>query len=301
MKTKITMYAPAKINLHLDVLDRRDDGFHGLRSIFGMINLYDRLEIELSEGNECSIQGFEGIEPEKNLIWQAHRLYTRETGVSVGCRVNCTKAIPERAGLGGGSSDCAAMLRALEILRCSGKEEPADKEMLRTLAARLGSDVPFFLNGPAAYAEGRGELLQEISPVHEFPLILVKPQFDISTADAFRWLDQSGSREKNSLTKREILEAYAEENPERWPFYNSFTPVLIERYPQLKELLESLKSAGAAYCNVSGSGSSLYGLFNTEDFAKKTLITLKQRGLKVWKLKMLASLPEAVYNENRLE
>ncbi|MDY7027689.1 MAG: 4-(cytidine 5'-diphospho)-2-C-methyl-D-erythritol kinase [Spirochaetota bacterium] len=301
MKTKLTLYAPAKLNLHLDVQDRRDDGFHELRSIFAMITLYDRLDIELSEGNECSIQGFEKIEPEKNLIWQAHRLYTRETGVSFGCRVKCTKAIPERAGLGGGSSDCAAMLRALEILRCYGKEQHADRELLRTLAARLGSDVHFFLNGPAAYAEGRGELLQEIRPVREFPLILVKPEFDISTADAFRWLDQTGSRKKERLTKGEILEAYAEQNPERWPFYNSFTPVLIERYPQLKELLETLKSAGAAYCNVSGSGSSLYGLFSTEDFAKKTLITLKQRGLKVWKLKMLASLPEAVYNENRLE
>jgi len=301
MKTQLILYAPAKLNLHLDVLERRDDGFHELRSIFGMISLYDRIEIESTAGNKCVIQGFEGIEPEKNLIWKAHQMYTRETGMSLGCTVNCTKVIPERAGLGGGSSDCAAMLRALEIIRCAGNEEHADKQLLSSLAARLGSDVPFFLRGPVAYVEGRGDLLREISPVQEFPLILVKPDFDILTADAFRWLDTSGSRVHKSLTREDILSAYTYTGPEEWPFFNSFTPVLIDRYPQLYKLLDTLKSAGAAYCNVSGSGSSLFGIFRSEEIAKNSLITLKKMGLQVWKLKMLASLPEAVYNENRLE
>ena len=301
MKKPLILYAPAKLNLHLDVLERRDDGFHELRSIFGMISLYDKIEVEPTAGDKCVIQGFEGIELEKNLIWKAHQMYTRETGMSFGCKVNCTKVIPERAGLGGGSSDCAAMLRALEIIRSAGNEEHADKKMLSSLAAQLGSDVPFFLHGPVAYAEGRGELLREISPVRVFPLILVKPDFDIPTADAFRWLDQSKIRVYRSLTREDILSAYTDTEPEEWPFFNSFTPILIERYPRLNKLLDTLKSAGAAYYNVSGSGSSLYGIFRSEEIAKNALITLKQMGLQVWKLKMLASLPEAVYNENRLE
>ncbi len=301
MNNRLVLHAPAKLNLHLDVLGRRADGFHELRSIFAMINLFDRLEIEQTDGRECSISGCGGIDTEKNLIWKAHRLYMDKTGVSIGCRVNCTKTIPEKAGLGGGSSDCAAMLRGLEILRCAGREAHADKHLLLSLAEQLGSDVPFFLHGPVAYAEGRGELLHEIHPVHEFPVVLVKPDLDISTADAFRWLDQSDRPEEKSLTKGDIVTAYTETDPGYWPFYNSFTPVLMQRFPQLQKLLETVKNNGAAYCNVSGSGSSLYGIFHREESAKKTLITLKQRGFQVWKLKMLASLPEAVYNENRLE
>jgi len=301
MKTRITMYAPAKINLHLDVLGKRTDGFHDLSSVFVMVSLFDTLEVERTEGDECVITGCEGIDPDKNIILRAFQEYRKKSLQVFGSRVRCIKRIPPMAGLGGGSSDCAAMLRALELC---GKAEGLDglgRVSMNRAAAELGSDVPFFLGSTAAYVEGRGEILEKLPLVESFPLIIIKPEIDISTKNAFEWLDQSIGDRRKSLTKEDIVRAFRDTNPRDWPFFNSFTPVLIQRFSIIGHLLRALDEAGAAYSNVSGSGSSVFGIFTSQKAAEKAQKTLKHMTRNVWKLKMLASMPEAVYNGNRLE
>jgi len=301
MDKSITLQAPAKLNLHLDIFSKQDDGFHELQTIFVMIDLYDRLEVHFTEKPGCRVTGFQGVASRDNLIYRAYQLYAQKTGVRFGCEVACEKKIPQKAGLGGGSSDCAAMLRALNMKNRTENGEELDSSGLLSIASQLGSDVPFFLIGPAAYAEGRGEKLEKIEMEHQYPVILVKPEIDISTRDAFTWFDDVSWVSRQHQSKEMILRNLLQNGPEKWPFFNSFTPILIRRFPHLGDLMGRLKEAGAAYANMSGSGSALFGVFTDEKSAKIARKTLKKVAKNVWKLKMLASPPEAVYNEARLE
>jgi len=298
---KLSIKAPAKINLHLEVLGKRPDGFHSLRSIFIMVNLFDSLVLEKKSSPGCGIEGFDGIAVQQNLIWRAYQEVSTEVSLPFGVEVCCEKRIPSMAGLGGGSSDAAAMLRGLETLMRDEEMDFDNTNFLKRIGERLGSDVPFFLGAPAAYVEGRGEILRKLEKIRNETILLIKPEIDISTREAFSLLDAGTSKGEKTLSGKEIIHAYNSLSPGNWPFFNSFTPLLIDRHKRIGELLEELRKTGADYVNVSGSGSAVYGVYEGEEKAKNAQITLKDKAKNVWKLKMLASGPEAVYNEIRLE
>lgn len=291
MNHSVRLSAPAKLNLHLDIQAKRADGFHDLRSLFVMIDMCDELNVTVTHGQECSVRGCGRIPLEKNLIWKAYTRYCEIAGKFIGLSVDCRKQIPEMAGLGGGSSDAAAMLRVMQLLH------PVDlsRECLTEIAAELGSDVPFFLHSASALAEGRGEIIEPVETPAQWDCIVLKPSFDVATGEAYQRLDTYAGTRANSLSAQEIYRQY-QQPPKHWKFFNSFTDVLASDYPQIDAFLHLLRDQGAEYANLSGSGSALFGVFRDTEMAQRCYSLLKKDIKKVWKVKMLASLTEAVYN-----
>lgn len=296
MNTTVRILAPAKLNLHLDVFPLRNDGFHGLRSLFVIVPLYDTILIEPKSDEKFKIEGFEGIPMEQNLIWKAYSAYCSRLGEDIPIQVRVQKEIPVMAGLGGGSSDAAAMLKALQFIRRREGKGTLERKEMASIALGLGSDVPFFLGSAAAYAEGRGEKLSALEARDDLYAVIVKPEFDVSTGDAFRMLDERGAVSPLHLSKAEIIARYRTKKPAEWEYYNSFTTVLCEKYPNLSRLISELKASGAEYSNLSGSGSALFGIYTDAKQAEKAFFRLKKFVKKAWKVKMLAYPPEAVYN-----
>lgn len=247
--------AYAKVNIGLRVLERREDGYHPLRTVFHLISLHDLLTINIEPSDTLSvrIEGNEEYLPEgaTDLMEKAARVFSRESGIVFSIRIRIEKHIPSQAGLGGGSSDASAVLRTLN----THFSTPIDMEGLMRLSLILGSDVPFFTSGySCAYAEGRGEVLTP-RPSVSYPILLVwKRGSKMSTGEAFRRLDE-----------REKVCDYIGQFPqplEKWSqeFINDFTP--------LQELInDPLFNAAvkvAPYTAVSGSGSVFFMVFDND-------------------------------------
>ncbi|OPY45027.1 MAG: 4-diphosphocytidyl-2-C-methyl-D-erythritol kinase [Methanoregulaceae archaeon PtaU1.Bin222] len=173
--------------------------------------------------------------------------------------ITCTKRIPEGSGLGGGSSNAASVLRALDALFGTG----LTAQSLCSLGERIGSDVPFFCSGPAALVKGRGERIRRIKPRTDFTGIAVVPDFRISTKEAYQWLDESArhTTTDTAVPERQLVSMYRCLEPAEWIFINSFTWVLEQRFPVYKKLFILFKDLGADFSLISGSGSSFYGIF----------------------------------------
>jgi 4-diphosphocytidyl-2-C-methyl-D-erythritol kinase len=303
MSEAISLAAPAKINLHLHIGEKRSDGYHELLSLFQMVSLQDELRIcgDAPEG-QCLLEGEAGPPAGENLVTAACRMFRRETGLRGGVRIRCRKRIPEGAGLGGGSSDAAAVLRLCNRYFAAG----LGSEELMAMGAELGSDVPFFLGRPAAVVSGRGEEVRPAEPRPQWPVLLVRPDFGIATGEAYRRLDELRAEQRGAVAEEggaeqlqdpeELLRRFREEPPQRWGFYNSFTPVLRERFPFYGRFFERCAEEGALYANVSGSGSAAYALFSGEESLEACYLSLRGEIKNAWKLKMLASSPMPVYN-----
>ncbi|HYE91693.1 MAG TPA: 4-(cytidine 5'-diphospho)-2-C-methyl-D-erythritol kinase [Terriglobales bacterium] len=240
MSESVVERAHAKVNLRLRILGRRPDGYHELDTIFQALELHDLLEAERARATRLSIDGDVDAGPvEDNLVLRAAGAFAEATGQASGVSFRLTKCIPAGAGLGGGSSDAAAALRALNRLA----DEPLDAAALLALGARLGSDVAFFLCGATrAQATGRGEQLTALPPVQTRPVLVVDPGFRIATRDAFAWWDA-----------RSPAPGAADAN--------DFEPVVFARFPLLARVRDALLEAGAATAMLSGSGSCVFGMF----------------------------------------
>ncbi len=270
-------YAYAKINLGLKVLGRRADGYHDILSIFQTIDLHDRLIFEPAARGATEILCDDPGIPagRENLVFQAVEALREATGTENGIRVVLEKRIPVGAGLGGGSSDAAAVLRVLDgmwALRLSGAR-------LEALAGDLGSDVPFFLRRGTAVVTGRGECLRYIPWQADFHYVLVHPGFQVSSGWAYRNLkialtEASGyisfldSIEENGELCADVLFTCLE---------NDFLPLLKTTYPEVDPILSALEASGASACSLSGSGSTLYGVFGEGRQAAEAAT-----GLRVW-------------------
>jgi 4-diphosphocytidyl-2-C-methyl-D-erythritol kinase len=258
----LTINAPGKINLHLRVKERRGDGYHELESIFLALDFGDRLRFSLLDrAGAAEIRGLEPLPQEENTVFRALSLFRAETGFDRGLRVDIEKKIPLGGGMGGGSSDAASTLLALNEI--SGAALSASR--LEELAGKLGSDAPFFLSGGAAWVSGRGELIRPLPLPAGLAVVLVNPGFFSGTAEAFRLLDrfrEGLSPPGNGPPAPEALVNALGGNPRFWPFFNDFLPVLSAGsgciYP---ELLERLKALGADFAGLSGSGSTCFGVF----------------------------------------
>ncbi|OFY64232.1 MAG: 4-(cytidine 5'-diphospho)-2-C-methyl-D-erythritol kinase [Bacteroidetes bacterium RBG_13_43_22] len=246
----------AKINLGLRVLEKRPDGFHEIETIFYPIALSDALEFVVSSGkaagDELVITGINiKTRPEKNLVTRAVKRL--RTGYPVPpLKIHLHKAIPAGAGLGGGSSDAACMIRSMT--KCFRFSITDDE--LKAIALELGSDCPFFLNPVPSIGTGRGEILKPINPALEgFYIMLLNPGFLISTKEAYH----------NCIpARREAdLEELVAHPLSAWKklIVNDFEDFVFKVYPMVGDLKRALYKAGAVYCSMTGSGSTVYGIF----------------------------------------
>ncbi len=265
---KAVLNPGAKINLGLRVLRKREDGYHDIISVFQEISLEDILEIEAGKGErsirlECSGNLPRGPD---NLAWQAAETIMDATGVNLDVKMRLRKRIPVKAGLGGGSSDAAAVLKALAPLCGIGKEK------LLQVAGETGSDVPFFLTGGTALVRGRGDIISPIRTV-PFHAVLVHPRVEVSTRDAYELWDLENSR---YLTNTDMFQHYSVPSAE-WhegkPFphdlRNDFLPLLAERVPEIGEVADFLAEKMNGNWGLSGSGSTFFALFRSPVEARK--------------------------------
>ncbi len=253
----------AKINLDLRVLYRRPDGFHELRTVFQTISLEDDIGIRYEPSSQVAIAIESTVAIENNLIAKAAELVANELRSGGDFVFELKKRIPMGAGLGGGSSDAATVLRALP--RLIGR--PIPPERLHAMALTLGSDVPFFLYGGTALGLGRGEELYPLSDLRPLPGILVTPAIHVSTAEAYRELSPL-------LAGQSIERKLAEFRQLAWTenlaaARNDFEEAVFARHPELADIRERLSRAGAVCARMSGSGSALFGLFADERAASR--------------------------------
>lgn len=290
MKGEAVVLCPAKINLHLEVGPIRPDGYHDLLSIFHMVDLYDTLWIRsLKSSDFCSVSGDFDFPQAENLIYKAIRRFQNAAGVKNGFDVRADKRIPAGAGLGGGSSDAAGTLRALNSM--CGHILPED--ILRDIGAGLGSDVPFFMTAPAAIVSGRGEHVEPLPPAEGLWCLLADPGIVVGTAEAYKRLDVSGQLQP--LGGRDsIVAAYTDKGPCFRGFSNTFEDTVFKWYPLLRQIKGSLEQIGALRAGLSGSGSSVYGLFAEKKDALRAADLIKLPGVAFREVKMLARLPDAI-------
>ena len=260
----------AKINLFLDVLSTRDDGFHEVKTIMHSITLADDLTFSLFEGSDkphalCVIGDSNIPVGEDNLVLRAVRAFESRVPLGGSLEIALKKTIPSAAGLGGGSADAAATLRALNR---SSNIKLSDSELME-IAASLGSDVPFCLKEGAAICLGRGERVESISPIKDLDLVIVKTDESVSTPTAYRRLDEMYSffRGARADEGREAsFEAVLNGNVDC--LYNIFEDVVLPICPKADLAKKQLISLGALSALMCGSGPSVFGIFENENAAK---------------------------------
>lgn len=260
MSRGVKVSSPAKVNLCLNVLGRRPDGFHDIFSVMQPIGLYDHIEI--SEGDFARPIVLECSSPElptdaANIAYRAAELFFRETGLKKSVRIRIEKKIPIAAGLGGGSSNAAAVLMGLDELFNARLGE----EKLLSLSALLGSDVPFFaLRGPAE-AEGRGERLKRIV-LPEYYFVLVNPGFKVSTERTYGNYDNLNLTKnvKNNILSYSVGAFVRGMNIKDY-LTNDLEPVVAGQYPEILTIKQGLLGAGADGAMMSGSGPTVFGIF----------------------------------------
>jgi 4-diphosphocytidyl-2-C-methyl-D-erythritol kinase len=291
MSDSVWSSAPCKINLHLKVLEKRPDGYHDIESVFQLISLADELSVSMSgERGYCEVVSPFMKLPAVNTVSKAVVLFRELTGVDAGIRVELAKRVPSGAGLGGGSSDAAAALVSLDCLFGTG----LGAEKLVPLAEKIGSDVPFFLSGAAAVVSGRGEKVSPIPARDDLFGVLVWPDVHCPTPEAYglvdRWHD-AGCDAEAVWPELGELESLYRQPPRQWPFRNGFTGPVTERWPVIGEALAAIRSAGAEFSEMSGSGSAVFGLFSDEKDANSAQKMLSARWKRCDKFLLLASSP----------
>jgi 4-diphosphocytidyl-2-C-methyl-D-erythritol kinase len=272
---EVRIPAFAKINLRLDILGKRADGFHELRTIFQTISLHDELRLRASPrpGIALSIRGNEALSqepPRKNLVYRAVEVLRRELKIHGGVEIELTKKIPAGRGLGGGSSDAAAAL--LGYLRLTRKRLPAAR--LLEIAASLGADVPFFLLGGRALGVNKGD---EIYPLPDMPrkvILVVSPKdLHVPTPDAYRWVKAKPLRLTKSAVNSKLLEFCALcWSAQESGLSNDFERAVFRRHPRLGKIKRDLLQRGAAEASLAGSGSAVFGVFPSPALARRAAV-----------------------------
>lgn len=271
--------APAKVNLCLDVLRRRPDGYHSLRTILQTVSLYDRVRIRRRREGVVVRCNWPSLATPANLAYRAAVALKERYGVEEGVEMELEKAIPWGAGLGGGSSDAATTLLALNSLW--GLHRPWEE--LLPLALSLGADVPFFLRGGCALAEGIGEQLTPLRPRAKYALLLVKPPLAIETRWAYQVVDEASELFHPEVEAvRRALEA-GDVEALAAALGNTLEGPVFRAHPLLQRWKETLLAVGALGAAMSGSGSALFGLFRSLEEAREAEERFRQKGVgEVW-------------------
>lgn len=262
---KLILKSPAKINLFLRILRKREDGYHEIVSLMQAVDLQDEMILEKRDGGvEINTDLPDCPADESNLAFQAARLLLDESGTKAGVSIHIKKRIPMAAGLGGGSSNAATALLGVNRLF----ELEITPAKLHVLASQLGSDVPFFLGSGQALATGRGEILKPVSIFRDYWLVLVHPAFGVSTRWAyqnFRILLTKNEKEFN-LNFLENRNRFIEALP---GFDNDLEETVRERYPVIGQIKDILTDSGAVKSSMSGSGPTVYGVFDQQPKAEE--------------------------------
>jgi 4-diphosphocytidyl-2-C-methyl-D-erythritol kinase len=263
----------AKLNLGLRVLRRRDDGYHDIQTGFVFINWFDKLEIESAKETSFRCNKPDVPSDESNLILKALALLRKETGKKLNVRIQLSKSIPMGAGLGGGSSNAALTLRMLNQLENLGYSEAE----LAALGARLGADVPVFIHGQCAIGSGIGDALIPADIQPDAWIITVFPNEHSSTADAYRFC---APYEDEAL---DVIPILTQSPIDEWPTFlvNDLEPPVMEILPIVGDLKDNFYDSGAIFAAMSGSGSSVFGLFDMEHLAFDCFEYLKAQGYAV--------------------
>ncbi len=283
--------AHAKINLDLRVLGSRPDGFHELRTVFQAIALHDTVTCTPADGPLAITCDMAGVPLDRtNLIWKAAEALwraIRRVGPVTGVRVHLEKRIPLQAGLGGGSADAAATLVGLARLW----RVPVRASQLTDVAATLGSDVPFFLSGGTALGLGRGD---EVYPLADLPrhwIVLLIPGFGVSSADAYRWYDAERDLARGPVARE------PQYVPGPWPsraaqMINDLEAPIARHHPEIDQMKTALRRAGALAAAMTGSGSTVFGLFQQRKDAVLAVDRLSGAG---WRVLLTESLDRGAY------
>jgi 4-diphosphocytidyl-2-C-methyl-D-erythritol kinase len=252
--------AQAKINLSLRILAREASGWHQLETLFLRVDVADLVTVQVGGTDRSLDVGTADLGPgERNLAWRAATAYQQATGWPSGFAIRLEKVIPVGAGLGGGSADAGAVLRALNAL----SPHPLPPAGLLGIAGLLGADVPFLtLEAPFALAWGRGQRLLELPPPPAREMLIVVPPFAIDTADAYGWLSPEGfaDRIEPRTVRPAELGSWAALDRRAG---NDFESVVAERHPVIHEITGALRAHGARIAQLTGSGSAIIGLFDT--------------------------------------
>lgn len=266
--------APAKINLSLDVVSKREDGYHNIESVFQTVSLYDIIEVEVSPGNNISIFSDNAAMPKdkRNIMWKCAEKILDYAGVKADIKIHIQKNIPSQAGLGGGSSDGAVILKALNKmldLKLNGKT-------LCEIGSHIGADIPFFINGGTAYITGIGEIIEPLEHLKDIPIVIAKGSDGISTPEAYKKIDLLETRPLINTAKLiggvklKSLKTIAENCGN---IFEAVSP--LEDIRKIKNIMLE-NSAECAL--MSGSGSAVFGLFSGYEKALKCSEILKLKG-----------------------
>ncbi len=290
MNDEYIVRSPCKINLHLDVHGKRTDGYHSLTSIFQLISLEDVIYAKPNSTGIISLKGEFDCSIEDNLIYKAASEFFKITGIKNGVEFRVDKKIPSGGGIGGGSSNCAAVLRLLNYIF----KNPISKKKLFEIGLSLGSDVPFFLGGGTSLVQGRGEVLSPIKPILDYTVLIVNPSIHISTGEAFKKLKNKNvlSTQNSNETKR-ILDNYSKGVDKFSIFKNSFEIALHSDYTFINSIKTVMLDEGASYAALSGSGSTMFGIYKNKsdaESAKRKL--LFNRHYKIFIVKPIEDFPE---------
>jgi len=266
-------FAPAKLNVRLKITGRRPDGYHNLVSIMAPVSLYDRIELQIASRNQITIscEGFSAPADKENLACRAAQAFFAHTGIDHGLSIKLTKNIPVAAGLGGGSSDAACVLKALnQIWSC-----PLSARELADLALGLGADVPFFLTGKPCIVRGIGEILEPIDKWPALWYIIVTPPIRVSTAWVYGNLNWSPLESKGQLELTRDEYQFIITNLKRNAFViarildNDLERVTASHFPVIEDIKGTLMDSGANGVLMSGSGPSVFGVFESKDRARQ--------------------------------
>lgn len=273
--------AYAKINVTLDILGRRDDGYHELITIMQTVDLSDTICLTAAEDEQVHLSCTRPeLNTEDNLAARVAHLLRQRYAITSGVRIEIVKRIPVAAGLGGGSSDAAAVLMAL---RQWWRLDISDAELF-AVAAEIGSDVPFLLHGGLALCAGRGEQVTRLAPAWPASmrwLLLLKPALSLSTVDVFRSLTARDYSD-GSHSRAVLATLRAQQAPEPEHLHNSLERSVLETYPQAAQARDHLLEAGAPLARLSGSGPTLFAPFSELTRAQQTLARLHAQGYEVY-------------------
>jgi 4-diphosphocytidyl-2-C-methyl-D-erythritol kinase len=269
--------AYAKINLGLLVLNKRPDGYHNLSTVFHRINVCDRISFAPSAGISVVSTSAEAPSDESNICHKAARVLSERLYVRDGVKITIEKNIPVGAGLGGGSSDAATVLRHLPAFW----GRPANQELLQELALMLGSDVPYFLSPGSASGKGRGEMLEYFAVDIPYTILLCNPNIHVATGWAYGQLRLSPTREEVNL-KEVLLDGLRSPHILQEKLVNDFESPVFQAYPEVRNLKTDMVDAGAVYAAMSGSGSSVYGFFDDGNAADALAARLNTSGYRTF-------------------
>ncbi len=273
MNKHMNLLCAAKINLSLDVTGKRADSYHTLDSIFQTVSVYDRIELLAADGNTISLTcDVPGVPcDEKNLAYRAAEAFLHTSGLTMNLEIHLEKQIPSGAGMGGGSADAAGILYALNQMT----GQPFSNQELREIGVKLGADVPFFLLGSTARAQGIGEILTPLRPLPELPLVILKGNEGISTPAAYRAIDALEHPQHPDINA--MLQAIETQNLNL--LYRNCANLFesVTDCPEVTQAKQALLDCGAECAVMTGSGAAVFGIFKEQESACRCARALEQK------------------------